>query len=93
MTSPPNSDEVFTFLCESIEELVDVDPEQLTRDAVLAELELISLDYVELHVLVKKRYAAELGMEQLVSGEITTLGELTDYIVKYDAVLSSADKS
>jgi acyl carrier protein len=78
-------DDVMAFLRDAIQELVDADEDQLTRDAVLEELDLISLDYVELHVLVKKRYGAALSMDLFVNGDIVTLGQLADHIVNYTA--------
>jgi acyl carrier protein len=89
MSSIRDHEEVMAFLCGSIEELVDVEPDQMTRDAVLEELNLISLDYVELHVLVKKRYGAELSMDLFVNGDIVTLGQLTDHIVNYAGTSSA----
>lgn len=82
-TTTKDTEEVIQFLREAIEELVDVDPEDLRRDMVLEELGLISLDYVEIHVLTKRRYGVELSLELFVSGQVATLGELADYVAEH----------
>jgi acyl carrier protein len=81
---------VLAFLGETIQDLVDVEPGDLGRDAVLEELGLISLDYVEIHVLTKREYGVGLSLELFVSGQVTTLGELTDYIVAQAAAGADA---
>src|SRR5687767_2121882 len=82
-TTTKDTEEVIQFLRESIEDLVDVDPDDLRPDMVLEELGLISLDYVEIHVLTKRRYGVELSLELFVSGQVTTLGELADYVAEH----------
>ena len=82
-TTTRDTDEVMQFLSEAIEELVDVDPDDLRPDMVLEELGLISLDYVEIHVLTKRRYGVELSLELFVSGQVTTLGQLADYVAEH----------
>ena len=64
-TTAKDTEEVIQFLREAIEDLVDVDPDDLRPDMVLEELGLISLDYVEIHVLTKRRYGVELSLEQI----------------------------
>jgi acyl carrier protein len=81
--TPRDTEEVIQFLREAIEDLVDVDPDDLRADMVLEELGLISLDYVEIHVLTKRRYGVELSLELFVSGQVTTLGELADYVAEH----------
>jgi acyl carrier protein len=84
MTMTKDRDEVIEFLRESIQDLVDVEPEDLAPEAVLEDLGLISLDYVEIHVLTKRRYGVGLTLELFVSGQVTTLGQLADYIVSQE---------
>lgn len=80
MSITKDPEEVLEFLRDSIQDLVDVEPDDLDPDKVLDDLGLISLDYVEIHVLTKRRYGVELSLELFVSGEVTTLGQLADYI-------------
>jgi acyl carrier protein len=84
-TTTQDREEVIQFLSAAIEDLVDVDPDDLRPDMVLEELGLISLDYVEIHVLTKRRYGVELSLELFVSGQVTTLGELADYVAGHSA--------
>jgi len=88
-TTAKDTEEVIQFLREAIEDLVDVDPDDLRPDMVLEELGLISLDYVEIHVLTKRRYGVELSLELFVSGQVTTLGELADYVAEHAPTLGA----
>lgn len=73
----------FEFLCESILELKDIDEAKLTPELTLQELSLASLDYVEIQVLVKKKYGVEITPELFLAGTIRTLGEFSAYIDAY----------
>jgi acyl carrier protein len=68
------------FLIDTILELKDIDEAELTRELSLEQLMLESLDYVEIQVLIKKKFAVEIDQQLFVSGAITTLGGLADYI-------------
>lgn len=68
------------FLIEAILELKDVDAEDLQPSRPLQELALESLDYVEIQVLIKKRYALEVDPQLFMTGKIVTLGDLVSYI-------------
>ena len=68
------------FLIETILELKDVEESTLTPQLRLEELALESLDYVEIQVLLKKRYALEIDPQLFMTGKIGSLGDLVDYI-------------
>jgi acyl carrier protein len=68
------------FLFETILELKDIDEADLTEELTLEELALASLDYVEIQVLVKKKYGVEVKPDRLISGELRTVGDFAAYI-------------
>ena len=70
------------FLHETIAELVDIDEEDMTPQLLLEDIGLTSLDYVELQVLVRKRYGVEIDPDLLTSGELKNLGDFAGYIRK-----------
>lgn len=68
------------FLFETILELKDIDEADLTEGLTLEELALASLDYVEIQVLVKKKYGVEVKPNLLISGKLRTVGDFAAYI-------------
>lgn len=81
---------VHAFLTETILELNDIEEDKLTPELSLEELALESLDYVEIQVLIKKRYAIDIAPSLFSSGQIKTLGELSAYIEEHRAVAQQA---
>ncbi len=55
------------------------DPEQITRDSTFEELDIDSLDLVELAQIVEDEYGVELKGEDMK--EFTTVGDAIDLIV------------
>ncbi|WP_166212336.1 acyl carrier protein [Cognatiluteimonas telluris] len=68
------------FLFETILELKDIDESDLNADLTLEELALASLDYVEIQVLIKKKYGIEVKPDLLISGKLRTVGDFAAYI-------------
>lgn len=68
------------FLFETILELKDIDEADLTPELTLEELALASLDYVEIQVLVKKKYGVEVKPDLLISGKLRTVGDFAAHI-------------
>ena len=71
---------VNNFLKEIILELKDIDEDRLTEDLSIQELALESLDYVELQVLVKKRYGVEVNPDLFMNGKLSTFGDVVAYV-------------
>jgi acyl carrier protein len=65
---------VNNFLKEIILELKDIDEDRLTEDLSIQELALESLDYVELQVLVKKRYGVEVNPDLFMNDKLKPIG-------------------
>jgi acyl carrier protein len=55
------------------------DPEQITREATFEELDIDSLDLVELAQIVEEEYGVELKSEDMK--EMKTVGDAVDLIV------------
>lgn len=70
---------IFEFIADAIEELVDVDFD-LTPEVNVDSLELGSLDYIELQVMVKKAFGVVVEADLFESGQLKTLGDFCSYI-------------
>jgi len=77
------------FLVDTILELKDIDEAELTPELSLEQLMLESLDYVEIQVLIKKKFLVEVSQQLFVSGAITTLGGLAEYIETQSAQVAA----
>ncbi len=74
-------EQVLTFVQEIIEEVKDFDG-VIDFDTTLEALALDSLDYVQTQIEAKKRYGVDLTAELFITGQISTVGQLCDYIVE-----------
>jgi len=71
---------VAEFLQDAIVELKDVDESTLVPSLTFEELELDSLDYVEVQLRIKKKYKVDITSDLFASGQLKNLGDLTAYI-------------
>jgi acyl carrier protein len=67
------------LLIDTVDELIDVDID-LNAETKIEDMGLVSLDYIEIQVVVKKAYGLVLRGDLFETGQITTLGEFADYI-------------
>jgi acyl carrier protein len=75
-----DANDVFGFLKKMVLELTDTDEGTITRQASFQDLQLDSLDFVEVQVQVKQTFGALIDPDSFVSGRIATLGQLVDLI-------------
>jgi acyl carrier protein len=68
------------FIREAILELKDIDEAALVPELSFEELSLDSLDYVEVQLLIQKKYKVEIGPDLFSSGQLKNLGDLYSYI-------------
>ena len=73
--------EVLTFVRDIIEEVKDFDG-VIEYETTLEALALDSLDYVQTQIEAKKRFGVDLTAELFITGQISTVGQLCDYIVE-----------
>jgi acyl carrier protein len=73
--------EVLTFVRDIIEEVKDFDG-AIEYETTLEALALDSLDYVQTQIEAKKRFGVDLSAELFITGQISTVGQLCDYIVE-----------
>jgi acyl carrier protein len=71
---------VAEFLQDAIVELKDVDEATLIPALTFEELELDSLDYVEIQLRIKKKFKVEITPDLFASGQLKNLGDLYAYI-------------
>jgi acyl carrier protein len=71
--------EIRATLTDELSQLADLSPEQLKPDATFEELDIDSLDLVELDQIVEERYGVRLGRDEMK--DVRTVGEALDLIV------------
>lgn len=71
---------IFDHLKSLVMDMKDYDDAAIHREATFEDLELDSLDFVEIQVAVKKRYRVDLIPDLFTSGTIANLGQLADFI-------------
>ncbi|HFZ2064437.1 TPA: acyl carrier protein [Enterobacter cloacae] len=71
---------IYSKISEMIADAKDLPLEALTPDTTLPQLELDSLDYVELMVLAKREFNVTLTAEMLMKKPHMTLRDLSLYI-------------
>ncbi|MCK8151115.1 acyl carrier protein [Citrobacter amalonaticus] len=73
---------IYDKISEMICDAKDLAPEALTPETTLPELELDSLDYVELMVLAKREFNVTLNPEIFMKNPTMTLRELSQRIAQ-----------
>lgn len=71
---------VFEFLKESILDLKDLDAANIKKESEIQSLGLDSLDFVEVQVLMKRRFGAQVSPGAFVDGSIRTLWDFSVYV-------------
>lgn len=74
------SEAIYIAISEMLCDAKDINPDALTRETPLTQLELDSLDYVEMTVLVKRQFGVTLTGELFTANPDITLGGLCDLI-------------
>lgn len=69
-------DIVYSKVCDMICDAKDMEMDQLSAEMPLYQIGLDSLDYVELMVLAKREFKADITAESFVENPNMTLGEL-----------------
>lgn len=73
---------IYNKISEMICDAKDLAPEALTLETTLPELELDSLDYVELMVLAKREFNVTINPEMFMKNPTMTLRELSQRIAQ-----------
>lgn len=77
--SNPTADEVRTLIIDELCELADLKPEEVRPEATLEELDVDSLDLVELAQIIEERY--EVRLERDDFKDVTTVGGAIEAVV------------
>ena len=77
--SNPTADEVRKLIIGELCELADLKPEEIKPDATLEDLDIDSLDLVELAQIIEEKY--EVRLERDDFKDVTTVGGAIDAIV------------
>ncbi|MBD7955250.1 hypothetical protein H9654_13680 [Stenotrophomonas sp. Sa5BUN4] len=76
------TESVFNVIRELILELKDDEIENITLESTIEGLDLDSLDFVEMQVVVRKKLGVAMDPKAFASRNIGTLQALCDYIVE-----------
>ena len=76
----PTAEEVRKFIIDELAELVGLEPKEIKPDATLEDLDIDSLDLVELAQIIEERY--EVRLERDDFKDVNTVGGALDAIVK-----------
>jgi acyl carrier protein len=74
-------DEIYTKSVDLILDLKDFDEDDINKDLTFEELDLDSLDFIEIQVVLKKNYGVTIQAEAFQEGEINTIGDLCKYVI------------
>lgn len=74
------SENVFLVARELILEVKDIEEHEITPQTRIDALELDSLDFVEMQVVIKKKFGVALDPAVFASGQVTTLQQMCDHI-------------
>lgn len=77
--SKPTSDEVRKLIIDELSELADLNPADIKPEATLEDLDIDSLDLVELAQIIEERY--EVRLERDDFKDVTTVGAAIEVIV------------
>jgi acyl carrier protein len=77
--SNPTADEVRKLIVDELCELADLKPEEIVPEATLTDLDIDSLDLVELAQIIEERY--EVRLERDDFKDVSTAGEAIEAIV------------
>jgi len=78
------------YLRAAVLELKDIDEAALVPALTLEELDLDSLDYVEIQVGIKKNFGVAIDPELFTSGTLKTLGDVCRYVETHRAQAGQA---
>ena len=75
----PTPDEVHQLIIDELSQLADLKPEEIKPDATLEDLDIDSLDLVELAQIIEERYDVRLEREDFK--DVSTVGAAIEAIV------------
>lgn len=73
--------DVYSEVKDMILEVKDFEEEEIKPETTFSELELDSLDFVELMVTMKKEFGVTLQSEVFSNGQVTNLDQMCEYVV------------
>ncbi len=79
MSDNPNPEEVRQLIIDELSQLADLKPEEIKSEATLEDLDIDSLDLVELAQIIEERYDVRLEREDFK--DVTTVGAAIEAII------------
>jgi acyl carrier protein len=84
-----NKEDILAHLTDLIVDMKDCEASAVHAAASFEDLELDSLDFVEVQGAVKKRYRVDLVPDLFANGTVANVGQLVDYIVAETVVVEA----
>jgi acyl carrier protein len=77
----PTASQVFDVIKDSILELKDLGEDTVHPDAEIKDLGLDSLDFVEVQVILKRRFGVQVHPGAFAEGRIRSLQEFAEHVI------------
>lgn len=81
-TADVTLDSVFGVVQSLVLELTNLAEEQVTPDTEISSIKFDSMDFVEMQVVVKKKFGVAIDSESFEASKITTLRDLCEHVVE-----------
>jgi len=72
---------VYQSVVDIILDLKDFEEDEISPAMTFEDLDLDSLDFIEMQVLVKKKYGVVMDAAVFESGDVSTIQEMCNYVV------------
>lgn len=75
-------EDIYQVAEDTILDLKDFDEDEIKSEMTFEELDLDSLDFIEIQVVIKKKFSVIMKPEAFENGEVLTFGQMCDYVLK-----------
>lgn len=73
---------VEAIIKNQVGELTDFDVDTITKETLISDFGLVSLDFLSIQVALKRALGINVDLNQLTEANLTTFGELVEFLSK-----------
>ncbi len=73
---------VESIIKNQVGELTDFDVDTITKETLISDFGLVSLDFLSIQVALKRALGINVDLNQLTEANLTTFGELVEFLSK-----------
>ncbi len=77
-----NYENIFEASVEIICDLKDFDEDEVKGDMTFEQLDLDSMDFIELQVVFRKKFGVNMESEVFADGKVSTIDEMCHYVLE-----------